>query len=288
MTSNPATIKDARTYRGRRAARLATPDLKVLSHMYRQAWRSGLKTTNYLRTLGASGIEKATVASKAEVRGHAGTAAGAAGAQAEVRGQKSDVSELNSETSAPLPDLLDAHSSLPAMHIFNHHRWLLATAASFALCTWGCQSTNKPINMSPQPDVHFAMLLARQSYVLGRPIKFSIKVQNASPVPIRLPTSNGHAVYYLNVADSKGRSVSSTELGNEFEVPFDPSDYVPADSIAIPCGQTYKTEADLTQLYKLEAGSYQITFEMGYIRLYPDHMTYAKVTFDSLKFDVTK
>ncbi len=53
---------------------LATPDLKVLSHMYRMAWRTGLKTTYYLRTLGASGIEKATVASKAEVRGHAGTA----------------------------------------------------------------------------------------------------------------------------------------------------------------------------------------------------------------------
>ena len=40
---------------------LGTPDLKVLSHMYRRAWRTGLKTTYYLRTLGASNIEKATV-----------------------------------------------------------------------------------------------------------------------------------------------------------------------------------------------------------------------------------
>ncbi|MDA0723705.1 MAG: hypothetical protein O3B25_05505, partial [Verrucomicrobia bacterium] len=31
------------------------------SHMYRAAWRQGLKTTYYLRTLGASNIEKATV-----------------------------------------------------------------------------------------------------------------------------------------------------------------------------------------------------------------------------------
>jgi ribonucleoside-diphosphate reductase alpha chain len=38
---------------------LAAPDLKVLSHMYRAAWRSGLKTTYYLRTTGASNIEKA-------------------------------------------------------------------------------------------------------------------------------------------------------------------------------------------------------------------------------------
>jgi ribonucleoside-diphosphate reductase alpha chain len=43
---------------------LGNPDLKMLSHMYRAAWRSGLKTTYYLRTLGASNIEKATVSVK--------------------------------------------------------------------------------------------------------------------------------------------------------------------------------------------------------------------------------
>jgi ribonucleoside-diphosphate reductase alpha chain len=41
---------------------LAAPDMKAMSHMYRRAWRAGLKTTYYLRTLGASTIEKATVA----------------------------------------------------------------------------------------------------------------------------------------------------------------------------------------------------------------------------------
>ncbi len=51
---------------------LAEPDLKTLSHMYRHAWRSGLKTTYYLRTLGASNIEKATVSVKKDVRGRAG------------------------------------------------------------------------------------------------------------------------------------------------------------------------------------------------------------------------
>jgi ribonucleoside-diphosphate reductase alpha chain len=48
---------------------IKTPDLKTLSHMYRQAWHVGLKTTYYLRSLGASNIEKATVAVKKEVRG---------------------------------------------------------------------------------------------------------------------------------------------------------------------------------------------------------------------------
>ena len=43
---------------------LGTPNLKTLSHMYRDAWRKGLKTTYYLRTLGASNIEKATVTLK--------------------------------------------------------------------------------------------------------------------------------------------------------------------------------------------------------------------------------
>jgi ribonucleoside-diphosphate reductase alpha chain len=46
---------------------LASPDMKAMSHMYRAAWRAGLKTTYYLRTLGASTIEKATVRAVAEV-----------------------------------------------------------------------------------------------------------------------------------------------------------------------------------------------------------------------------
>lgn len=48
---------------------LGSADLKILSHMYRAAWHQGLKTTYYLRTLGASNIEKATVSVKKEVRG---------------------------------------------------------------------------------------------------------------------------------------------------------------------------------------------------------------------------
>ena len=48
---------------------IKTPDQKTLSHMYRQAWHAGLKTTYYLRSLGASNIEKATIAVKKETRG---------------------------------------------------------------------------------------------------------------------------------------------------------------------------------------------------------------------------
>jgi ribonucleoside-diphosphate reductase alpha chain len=48
---------------------LPQADLKTLSHMYRAAWRQGLKTTYYLRTMGASNIEKATVSVKKETRG---------------------------------------------------------------------------------------------------------------------------------------------------------------------------------------------------------------------------
>jgi len=51
---------------------LKAPDLKTLSHMYRAAWRKGLKTTYYLRTLGASNIEKATVSVKKDGRGAVG------------------------------------------------------------------------------------------------------------------------------------------------------------------------------------------------------------------------
>jgi ribonucleoside-diphosphate reductase alpha chain len=48
---------------------MARPDLKVLSHMYRAAWRKGLKTTYYLRTLSASGIDKISVDTSKKLRG---------------------------------------------------------------------------------------------------------------------------------------------------------------------------------------------------------------------------
>ncbi|MDX6526446.1 MAG: ribonucleoside-diphosphate reductase alpha chain [Gaiellales bacterium] len=43
---------------------LPSPDMKAMSHMYRHAWHAGLKTTYYLRTLGASAIEKSTVSAE--------------------------------------------------------------------------------------------------------------------------------------------------------------------------------------------------------------------------------
>ena len=40
---------------------LAEPSGRKLNEMYRLAWRKGLKTTYYLRTLGASQVEKSTI-----------------------------------------------------------------------------------------------------------------------------------------------------------------------------------------------------------------------------------
>ena len=75
-TSSPTQIQDAAARRHTWIDHaqsvnlwIKTPDLKTLSHMYRSAWHVGLKTTYYLRSLGASNIEKATVAVKKEVRG---------------------------------------------------------------------------------------------------------------------------------------------------------------------------------------------------------------------------
>lgn len=53
---------------------LGEPDVKTLSHMYRRAWHVGLKTTYYLRTLGASSIEGPTTSVKKELRGVVGSA----------------------------------------------------------------------------------------------------------------------------------------------------------------------------------------------------------------------
>jgi ribonucleoside-diphosphate reductase alpha chain len=48
---------------------ISEPDIKILSHMYRRAWHTGMKTTYYLRTLGASSIEGPTTNVKKELRG---------------------------------------------------------------------------------------------------------------------------------------------------------------------------------------------------------------------------
>jgi ribonucleoside-diphosphate reductase alpha chain len=96
---------------------IKTPDLKTLSHMYRHAWHAGLKTTYYLRSLGASNIEKATVAVKKEVRGVTGDA----GRQV-VADKAAAVAAAASEiTTAPFtlssgvtPPALPAASSAPA------------------------------------------------------------------------------------------------------------------------------------------------------------------------------
>ena len=56
---------------------LGETDLRPLSHMYRSAWRKGMKTTYYLRTRSASNIEKATSEVVKEMRGITGGAAAA-------------------------------------------------------------------------------------------------------------------------------------------------------------------------------------------------------------------
>jgi len=95
---------------------IKTPDLKTLSHMYRAAWHAGLKTTYYLRSLGASNIEKATVSMRKEVRGHAGIALPTDTAAPFVNG---------AETAAPIPapvamanTTLDSTPPIPAKRIY--------------------------------------------------------------------------------------------------------------------------------------------------------------------------
>ncbi len=88
---------------------IKTPDIKTLSHMYRHAWHVGLKTTYYLRSLGASNIEKATVAMKKETRGaikegaDGGQNSGDAGGTHSVAQVKADAAaaalNLNSQSS---------------------------------------------------------------------------------------------------------------------------------------------------------------------------------------------
>lgn len=74
---------------------LATPDLKTLSHMYRRAWDKGLKTTYYLRTLGASGNEKATVDPLKKQRGHMATTTAAAAAKKEYTEAQKNVCSID-------------------------------------------------------------------------------------------------------------------------------------------------------------------------------------------------
>jgi ribonucleoside-diphosphate reductase alpha chain len=45
---------------------MAQPSGKKLDDMYRLAWKKGLKTTYYLRSLGATSIEKSTINTKGQ------------------------------------------------------------------------------------------------------------------------------------------------------------------------------------------------------------------------------
>ncbi len=82
---------------------IKTPDLKTLSHMYRQAWHVGLKTTYYLRSLGASNIEKATVGVKKEMRGAVNEGASGGQNSGDTGGTHSvaQLSALNAQPEAP-------------------------------------------------------------------------------------------------------------------------------------------------------------------------------------------
>ncbi|HSJ04915.1 MAG TPA: ribonucleoside-diphosphate reductase subunit alpha, partial [Verrucomicrobium sp.] len=71
-------------------------DMRTLSHMYRAAWRKGLKTTYYLRTKGASAIEGSTTQVQSDMRGVIAQTAGAAAvvaAAAAAAGIPADVEE---------------------------------------------------------------------------------------------------------------------------------------------------------------------------------------------------
>ncbi len=108
---------------------LKAPDLKVLSHMYRSAWHSGLKTTYYLRSLGASSIEKATSTVKKEVRGAAGetkaetatrdtATAATAAASAEVTTAPFSVSTPSAPATADL-STLNSQPSTPSKKVYS-------------------------------------------------------------------------------------------------------------------------------------------------------------------------
>ena len=56
--------------------------------MYRHAWHCGLKTTYYLRTLGASTIEKATVQAAVETPAAPAVEAAACSIEAAARGEE--------------------------------------------------------------------------------------------------------------------------------------------------------------------------------------------------------
>jgi ribonucleoside-diphosphate reductase alpha chain len=67
---------------------LVEPDLRALSHMYRHAWHAGLKTTYYLRTLGASTIDRATVQAASGTAATMSADAAACSIDATARGEE--------------------------------------------------------------------------------------------------------------------------------------------------------------------------------------------------------
>ena len=77
---------------------LAAPSGRKLDEMYRYAWHAGLKTTYYLRTKAASGVEKSSLkTSQGAIREDAATAAAAAFAAAVGGDAATDVKQCKIE-----------------------------------------------------------------------------------------------------------------------------------------------------------------------------------------------
>jgi ribonucleoside-diphosphate reductase alpha chain len=94
---------------------LPAADMKVMSHMYRAAWRAGLKTTYYLRTLGASSIEKATVSAAATVAAPIDTTAETIGAVGTITASAASATAVAPAPTAVEPSIAQAACSIEAM-----------------------------------------------------------------------------------------------------------------------------------------------------------------------------
>src|SRR3546814_14315563 len=75
---------------------MAQPSGKKLDELYKHAWLSGLKTTYYLRTMGATHAEKTTIEDKRP------NAVGNAGAGTRAAAKKAPPAAAKSSSAAPL------------------------------------------------------------------------------------------------------------------------------------------------------------------------------------------
>lgn len=163
---------------------------------------------------------------------------------------------------------------------------LLMVFIVFAYPLLAAQGQVSPRRKLPANSCRLALKLAQKEYKEGEPIAISLRFRNASSVPVTIWSSGFYVNHNVIVTDDDREVVQTTEFGKRCQEMFDSPSGARGKNfpIEIAPGETCSegSVADLTRLYVLKPGRYQVRV------IYRDEHppTPVQVTSNSVAFEV--